>query len=89
MAADEPTLRHPPSVLGIYITLLSYRRFDNDAHELIHRHYHIPHLILSDHPITVQVVHAEGPVQLLMQRPVQQGGEGDQHVLEGMLHIRG
>ena len=66
---------------------VSYWRFKNDAHELIDSHHNISHLILGNQPVTIQVIHAEGPVQLLVQRPMQQGGEGHQHVLRQVERI--
>ena len=62
--------------------VLYYRRLKNNPHELINSHHHIPHLCLGDHTVTVQVVHTEGPHQLLVQRPVQERGQGHQHVLQ-------
>ena len=61
--------------------MFTYWWFKNDAHEFIDSDHNIPHLILSNQSVTIQVIHPEGPEQLLVQRPVQQGGHGHQHVL--------
>ena len=55
---------------------------DDDAHQLVHGHHHVPHLVLGDDSIPVEVVDSECPGQLLLEGAVEQGGQGDQHVLD-------
>ena len=52
------------------------------SQQLIDGHHHDGHLVLGDGPVVVEVVQAEGPAELLLQRAVEEGGEGDQHVLQ-------
>ena len=59
----------------------TYRRHENDSHEFIDSHHHIPHFILSDDPISIKIIHTECPDQLLVKSPVQQGREGLKHIL--------
>ena len=53
-----------------------------DAHELVDGDHDIEDLLLGDVAVAVQVVQGERPLQLLVRCPPQQGGQGDQHVLD-------
>ena len=62
--------------------LYIHQRGALDAEQLVHGDHHVGHLGLGDSAVTVEVVQAEGPAELLLQRAVEEGGEGDQHVLQ-------
>ena len=65
----------------------TYRRCELNPHELRNSHHHISHFCLGDLSVTIEVIHTECPVELLIEGAVQQGGEGHQHVLEQGKHL--
>ena len=61
--------------------LYIHQRGALDAEQLVHGDHHVGHLGLGDGAVTVEVVQAEGPAELLVEGAVQQRGQGHQHVL--------
>ena len=61
--------------------LYIHQRGALDAEQLVHGDHDVGHLGLGDGAVTVEVVQAEGPAELLVEGAVQQRGQGHQHVL--------